>query len=124
MHHLAKDFLKTFLMSAPVTGRSLCLQVLQSACYTSRLPVAMSLAGLKMYGDDYGNSSDDGRPDEVPNSGPDSNVPHKAGPVLEEDRGPKKLCILSLCSPVDGNESNSSSCVEPVVITLHHLYSP
>ncbi len=38
----------------------------------------MNSTGLKMYGDDYGNSSDDGRPDEVPNSGSVNDTPHQA----------------------------------------------
>ncbi len=80
-HRFAKVFLKTFQMSTPVAGQSLGQQVLQSARHTSRLPIAMSLASLKMYGDDYGNSGDDGCPDEVRNSGSDNDAPHEAGPV-------------------------------------------
>ncbi len=51
----------------------------------------MSLDGLKMYCEDYGHSSDDGRPDEVPNSESDNDAPHEEGPVSEDDRGPKQI---------------------------------
>jgi hypothetical protein len=60
-----------------------------------QLPVAMNLLGLnfslKMYSNDYGNSSDDRRPDEVPNSGSDNDAPCKAGPVSDEDCCPKEI---------------------------------
>jgi hypothetical protein len=127
MHSFARDFNKTIYMSAPVAGRSLCPRAFTSYFYfliyvpllfyklpiTHRLPFAMSLAGLKMYCYGYGNKSDDGRPDEVPNSGSDNDTPQQADPVQEEHRVPKKLKILSLCSPVDGNESYGSSLHTP-----------
>jgi hypothetical protein len=73
----------------------------------------MSLEGLKQYGSDYGSSSDDGGSDDVPNSGADDDAPHEEGPVAEDERGPKKSRISSLCSPVDGNDSDSSSLHTP-----------
>jgi hypothetical protein len=39
------------------------------------------LDGLKVYGEDYGYSSDDGGPDEVLNSRADDDAPHEEGPV-------------------------------------------
>jgi hypothetical protein len=83
-------------MPTPFAGLSLGQQGLQSARYTSQLPVTVSFACLKMYCYDYGNSSDDGHPDEVPNSGSDNDAPHKAGLVSEEDCSPKRLRISSL----------------------------
>ncbi len=41
----------------------------------------MSLEGLKVYGEDYGHSSDDGGPDELPNSGADNDATNEGGQV-------------------------------------------
>ena len=73
----------------------------------------MSLDGLKEYGEVYGDSNDDDCSDAVPNSGADDDAPDEEGPDSGDERGPKKLRIASLCSPVDGNASDSSSLHTP-----------
>jgi hypothetical protein len=73
----------------------------------------MSLDGLKVYGEDYGHSSDDDGLDAVPNSGADDDAPHEEGPDSGDEHGPKILRISSLCSPVDGNDSYRSSLHTP-----------
>ncbi len=65
-----------------------------------------------MYGEDYGHSSDDYGLDAVPNSGAYDDAPHEEVPDSGDERGPQKLRI-SLCSPVDGNDSDSSSLHTP-----------
>ena len=103
MHRFAKDFLTTFLMTAPVAGRILndCpsrgpLARPASSRYTSQLPVAMSLVGLKQYGDDYGSSSDDCGPDDAPNSWADDDAPHEEGPVSAINCCAKKFIFHTL----------------------------
>ncbi len=76
-------FKSKFLSYLPVAIWSLGPQVLQSARYTSELPVAMSLDGLRMYCSDYGDSSDDSRPDKVPNS----SSGHEAPDNSDQDSG-------------------------------------
>ena len=70
MHSFAVGFPKTLYATAPVAGRSLGPQVLQSARYISQLPVTMilSLDCLKQNCSNYGDSYDDSQKKIVPNS--------------------------------------------------------
>ena len=70
-------------MTAPVAGRSLGPQDLQSARYTSRLPVAMRLACLNQNCSNYGDEYDDSQKDIVPNSQSDYATSDGSGPDSE-----------------------------------------
>ncbi len=112
-----KDFIKTIYMSAPVAGRSLSQQVvLQSSLYASsarRHEFSRSQDVRQWLWQQQWWWWSDGRLDKVLDSGSDNDAPYQAGPVSEEYCGPKKWRILSLCSPVDGNESYNSSLHTP-----------
>ena len=72
----------------------------------------MSLVGLRQYGSDYDDSSEDARRDEVPNSSSGDDAHDNADPESADDRAVKKIRPEDLYSS-DDCKSDSSSMHTP-----------
>jgi hypothetical protein len=71
------------------------------------------LVGLRQYGSDYDDSSEDARRDEVPNSSSGDDAHDNADPDSADDRAVKKIRAEDLYSSDDCNQSDSSSLHTP-----------